>query len=211
MPPCHIMRMKKITWAQIWRRQKNMFERPGDPNCPVPSLEKYLAKLNPFFQRPKTNLIYNSNCSYDNVAMGRNTLGNKMMISAKSKWSSLFTNHCIRATAVNVLAPSGILHRDICSMTGWRTVDSLHPCTAVQKTLKAVKWIIFHNNMGHFQRPRISWQCQQITLQSPPSWSKPIMENVQWRAKFGQVWLYKTAIWQHKYPIHTFINDRVSL
>ena len=33
-----------------------MFERPGDPMCPVQSMDAYISKLNPecdaFFQRP---------------------------------------------------------------------------------------------------------------------------------------------------------------
>ena len=116
--------------------EKLMFERPGDASCPVVSLEKYISKLNPrcdaFFQRPKTNFIADSNCWYDNMAVGKNTLGNKMkVISAEAKCSSVYTNHCVRATAVTALARGGTEHQDICSVTGHKRVDSLHPYLAV--------------------------------------------------------------------------------
>ena len=55
-------------------RDPRMYEQLNDPNCPVASFKKYVAKLNPgcdaFFQRPKTTA--NSDIWYVNCPIGKN-------------------------------------------------------------------------------------------------------------------------------------------
>ena len=57
-----------------------MFEKIGDPLCPVASFEKYVSKLNPhcgaFFQRPKKMAV--DGFWYGNQCIGKKTLGNNM-------------------------------------------------------------------------------------------------------------------------------------
>ena len=115
---CHIMSVKRITSARIRRRETQrswcLFERPGDPTCPVVSLEKYRSKLNRrcmswLFQTPNTKITVDSNNWYENMAVGQNTLDNKMkMKSADVKCSLVYTNQ------------TSILHESLWSMSEQR-------------------------------------------------------------------------------------------
>ena len=172
--------------------EKLMFERPGDASCPVASFEKYISKLNPrcdaLFRRPKTNFIADSNCWYDNMAVGKNTLGNKMkVISAEAKCSSVYTNHCVRATAVTALARGGTEHQDICSVTGHKRVDSLHSYLAVPTKADRYKmskttsvWIIFNF-------------CQFKFLKFSPKLSNPF--NITWFVLSSSIYIDRSGLW----------------
>ena len=68
-----------------------VYEKPG-PNCPMASFELYLSHLNPLneflFQRPKRNVSISENVWYDNMVIGKRTLGEKMKnISRKGNLS----------------------------------------------------------------------------------------------------------------------------
>lgn len=78
--------------------------------CPVRAFELYLSKLNPsldsLWQRPKAFDNFNESDSVwcCNAPLGKNTLGSLMKtISVEYKLSKVYTNHCIRSTAVSVL------------------------------------------------------------------------------------------------------------
>ena len=94
------------------------------PNCPVFTFKKYIGRLNkknPYlFQRPK-RLFPNENEGpwYDNQVVGVNTLSSYMKtISSKAELSNIYTNHCIRATAITVLDEAGVEARHIMSVSG---------------------------------------------------------------------------------------------
>lgn len=59
-----------------------MYERPGDPKCPVNSFMLYLTHLHPmsdaFWQRPKRSIQADDFVWYDNTSIGNSTL-NKLM------------------------------------------------------------------------------------------------------------------------------------
>lgn len=59
-----------------------MYERPGDPKCPVNSFMMYLTHLHPmsdaFWQRPKRSIQADDFVWYDNTSIGNSTL-NKLM------------------------------------------------------------------------------------------------------------------------------------
>ena len=117
-----------------------MYERAGDPACPVQSFEKYLSKLNPncraFFQRPKKDP--DGNVWYDNQCIGINTLGKKMKeISKLANLSKEYTNHSIRATSVTILDESGFEARHIMSVSGHRSESSIRSYTS--KTTDGIK------------------------------------------------------------------------
>ena len=60
--------------------------------------------------------------------MGIHTLGQLMpKISKAGGLSKVYTNHCIRATAVTVLSNSGVDDMDIISVSGHKNVQSLLP------------------------------------------------------------------------------------
>ncbi|XP_061191067.1 uncharacterized protein LOC133198896 [Saccostrea echinata] len=107
-----------------------IYEIPGDEKCPVSSLEKYLGKLNPncesFWQRPKRHINDSDAVWYDNSPVGHNTLGNFMKtISMKAELSTLYTNHCIRATCITSLDQRGIEARHIMSVSGHKSETSI--------------------------------------------------------------------------------------
>ena len=109
---------------------KRMYAEAG-PDCPVASLKTYLSKLNQnqicLFQRP--NPFWRSSSRwYDTVPVGKTQLGGFLRrLSKESGCSGEYTNHCLRATTVTTLKHSGVSNSDICSVTGHKREDSLHP------------------------------------------------------------------------------------
>ena len=86
------------------------------PNC------KY------FWQRrkPVEKVMDYSTVWYDNVPVGRNTLGNKMKsFSIECNLPKVYTNHCIRATCISILDEAGISDRHICGIRGHKSTESL--------------------------------------------------------------------------------------
>ena len=80
------------------------------PFCPVSSFEKYLSVLNPvneyLFKRPKSS--GEGEIWYGNMVVGENTLGKKMKVSShQAEFSTIYTNHSIRATTITKLDRSG--------------------------------------------------------------------------------------------------------
>ena len=117
-----------------------MYERQGDPNCPVASFEKYVSKLNPscnaFFQRPKKNP--QDSIWYDNQCVGKNTLGNNMkVISQLANLSKVYTNHSIRATSITILDEAGFEARHIMSVSGHKNESSIR--SYASKTNEVIK------------------------------------------------------------------------
>lgn len=111
-------------------KSQMMFSHAGDPMCPVESLRKYLAKLNPncpsFFQKPKLYVANDAQIWYENKPLGVHTIGQLMKtISQEAKLSCIYTNHSIRATTATVLARAGVESRNICAVTGHKNESSL--------------------------------------------------------------------------------------
>ena len=80
---------------------------PGDPDCPVKHITKYLKLLNKkctaLFQHP-TKKIKDPKCWYDNSPVGKNVLEAMMKkMSEVGNLSQTYTNHCIRKTCVTTL------------------------------------------------------------------------------------------------------------
>lgn len=116
-------------------KDQRMYSRPGDPNCPIGSLKKYLSKLHPqedsFFQharRCSLDVLKEENAHWYARKMGAGPLGKMMKnISKEAQLSHDYTNHCIRATTATVLAHAEIEHSDIISVTGHKDIKSLEP------------------------------------------------------------------------------------
>lgn len=102
----------------------------GKANCPLHSLKIYLHKLHPkckdLFQKPKTSNYTENGIWYSNSPLGKNTIGKLMsVISRKACLGFIYTNHCIRATAITTLRDAGVAPTDIINVTGHRSVQSI--------------------------------------------------------------------------------------
>ncbi|XP_011668570.1 uncharacterized protein LOC105440296 [Strongylocentrotus purpuratus] len=107
-----------------------MYEIPGSSKCPVESFMQFVSKLNkdcPFlWQKPKAKKPEDGDNWYCNAPVGKNTMGNKMkQISQKAGCSKLYTNHCLRATCITTLDRAGFESRDIQSVSGHHSEQSL--------------------------------------------------------------------------------------
>jgi hypothetical protein len=125
----------------IVEKEPIMYATPGDPNCPVTSLRKNIQKLNKrctaFYQYPKANWAESAEW-YDNKPLGKNTLGNMMSkISSTAELPIVYTNHCIRSTAITELSNGGVEGNDIVHFTGHKSTESLRhyqlPCDKKNK------------------------------------------------------------------------------
>ncbi|XP_069139051.1 uncharacterized protein [Argopecten irradians] len=111
-------------------KEGRMYDQPGNPNCPVATIEKYLSKLNPnndnFWQRPKKTVDQSMDVWYDNCAVGKNTLNNFMSRLSKDAGLSVkYTNHCIRATCITTLDQKGVEARHIMGISGHKSENSI--------------------------------------------------------------------------------------
>ncbi|KAL3882285.1 hypothetical protein ACJMK2_028647 [Sinanodonta woodiana] len=82
-----------------------MYERKGDPYCPVVSFTKYLNHLHPmcpsFWQRHKRNVQKSDYVWYDHTGLGNSTL-HKLMnrICQQAGLPEMYTNHAIRPSCI---------------------------------------------------------------------------------------------------------------
>lgn len=97
------------------------------------ALKFYLSKLNPkceaLFQFPRrewSEMNADDQCWYENRPLGVNTLGSMMKeISIQAKLSKVYTNHCVRATAITLWSEAGMADRHICHISGHSNTTSL--------------------------------------------------------------------------------------
>ncbi|XP_041475625.1 uncharacterized protein LOC121424096 [Lytechinus variegatus] len=114
----------------------------GKSDCPVNSFLEYLSHLNEncdaLWQRPKARRPAQSASPwYDNVPVGLHTLGNKMsVISKQAQCSKVYTNHCLRATAINKLDNAGFEARHIMAISGHRSENSIKHYSRVGESQK---------------------------------------------------------------------------
>ncbi|CAG2211426.1 KCTD1_15 [Mytilus edulis] len=99
--------------------------------CPVESFEFYMDKRNPksdcFFQLPRIKILDSDNTWYTSRPYGIRMLNDMMKsISKDAGLSKVYTNHCVRATTINVLAHSGVSDREIMKITGHKCERSLN-------------------------------------------------------------------------------------
>lgn len=101
---------------QYWDWDARMYEIPGDPSCPVASMDLYLSKRNPFknafFQRPKPH--YSKNEPWYESQLGHGVLASVMTrLSEEAGLSQSYTNTSIRVTAAEVLQKRSINIDDV--------------------------------------------------------------------------------------------------
>ena len=93
-------------------------------------LQKYVHKLNPnqpaFFQRPKPKAQETDSVWYENSPLGVNALAKMMKeISLGACLSQMYTNHCVRATAITLWSDAEVPSRHIMSISGHANEQSI--------------------------------------------------------------------------------------
>ena len=95
-------------------------------------IRHYISRLHAecpwLFQQVRTNVKQGDSVWYKNEPLGVNTIAGMMSsISDAAKLSARYTNHCVRATTINVLLRDGVDGHNIIARTGHRSVDSIQP------------------------------------------------------------------------------------
>ena len=116
--------------AESFEKFGRMYQT-DDPNDGYGALRLYLSKLNPkceaFFQFPKRNWSGPADeVWYENRCLGVNKLANMMKeLSVSANLSKIYTNHCVRATAITLWSNAGLSNRHIMAISGHRNEQSL--------------------------------------------------------------------------------------
>lgn len=92
----------------------------------------YISKLHSecawLFQQARPNAKLEDSIWYKNEPLGVNSIAGMMSaISDAAKLSARYTNHCVRATTINVLLRDGVDGHNIIARTGHSSVDSIQP------------------------------------------------------------------------------------
>ena len=130
-----------------------MYEQPNSDRCPVKSFKFYLSKLNPlqtaFFQQPVRKAVSKVSVPwYQNQAVGKNKIGGFMQeISKEAKLNTIYSNHCIRATAINALVRGKHAPTEVIAVSGHKSVEGLKPYIE-RPTLKERRSL--NNTLSHY-------------------------------------------------------------
>ena len=119
--------------AQDQEKMQVMFENKTSELCPVKSFKLYMSKLhkdcNAFLQRPSAN-YKKTGIWYINAPLGKHTIASLMKkISLEAETSTIYTNHCLKATAANTLKTAGFATKDIMMVTGHSNAATLDSYT----------------------------------------------------------------------------------
>ena len=128
----------------------------GSTICPVDAFELYKSKFNPksedLWQRLKNKITNYDGPWYDNIPVGKDTLGTVMKsISKKAKLTQIYTNHCIRHSVVDVPEENNFEARHIMATTGHKSESSIRQYTSKCPAKK-------HREMG---------ECLEKSLENP--------------------------------------------
>ena len=106
-----------------------MPEVPNSPMCPVSSYLKYLSKLHPrceYLWQQVKNDVQDQDVWYKPLKIGKNPLASFMSrVSHSADLSQLYTNHSIRVTGTTLLGRYDFSDKQIMSVSGHRSVNSL--------------------------------------------------------------------------------------
>lgn len=99
------LKLKREDEHPVYQVGERMYERPGDPRCPLSSFLKYVTHLHPmtdaFWQRPKRNVSQSDYVWYDHAPLGSSTLTKIMQrISLQAGLSDNYTNYSIRSACI---------------------------------------------------------------------------------------------------------------
>ncbi|KAL1248946.1 hypothetical protein QQF64_022264 [Cirrhinus molitorella] len=91
--------------------RRSMYEEPGNPLCPVASLEKYLSKIpadaKALYLQPKRTYVITDEMWYTSFPLGVNYLSQMLpKICKEAGMRTTYTNHSLRLTAIQRLTES---------------------------------------------------------------------------------------------------------
>ncbi|XP_039916888.1 activating transcription factor 7-interacting protein 1 isoform X1 [Hirundo rustica] len=140
-----------------------MYDMPGDPNCPVFSLELYLSKLPPeppaFYLHPlklTSEQMQEQPVWYKREPMGVNYLGTMMpRISVAAKLSQRYTNHSLRTTTIQLLCEAGLGPREIMAVTGHRSESAVRHYWGSTEVCYRAWSDIMENNAPNYRYTKI--------------------------------------------------------
>lgn len=106
-------------------RRGAMYEERGNALCPVASLEKYLKKIPPdakaLYLQPRRVTVATDSFWYTAVPLGVNQLSQMLPRMCKEAGThTSYTNHSLRATAIQKLSDAGLEAREIMAVSGHR-------------------------------------------------------------------------------------------
>ena len=146
------------------------------------ALKLYLQKVNPkctaFFQYPKKNSTAEDAVWYEARPLGIHSLAKMMKdISVEARLSKVYTNHCVRATAITLWSNSGISNRHIMAISGHRSEQSLvsynsRPSTSQLHNCSQVLSRAFspstnnHSQSSEVSQQSMSFQTKQVATKS---------------------------------------------
>ncbi|KAL9958211.1 hypothetical protein ACROYT_G035192 [Oculina patagonica] len=138
------------------------------------ALKLYLQKVNPnctaFFQYPKKNCRAEDAVWYEAHPLGMNSLAKMMkIISEEASLSKIYTNHCVRATAITLWSNAGISNRHIMAISGHRSEQSLvsynsRPSTSQLHNCSQVLSKAFSASTNNQSHPKEVSQFQQLSM-----------------------------------------------
>ena len=119
-----------ITDPESFEKNRRMYRTSDDPSDGYNALRFYISKLNSnceaFYQYPRRKWSAKSLTWFENRPLGVNKLGCMMKeISEEAQLSQLYTNHCVRATAITLWSIAGLSNRHIMAISGHRNEQSL--------------------------------------------------------------------------------------
>ncbi|XP_043081885.1 zinc finger MYM-type protein 2 isoform X3 [Puntigrus tetrazona] len=93
------------------KNRRAMYEEPGNPLCPVASLEKYLSKIpadaKALYLQPKRMYVITDELWYTPLPLGVNYLSQMLpKICKEAGTRTIYTNHSLRLTAIQRLTES---------------------------------------------------------------------------------------------------------
>ncbi|XP_061190928.1 uncharacterized protein LOC133199059 [Saccostrea echinata] len=127
-----------------------MYDRPGDPMCPVASFKKYLMKLNPenpyFWQQPRKVCRHSDAIWYEDLPLGKKSFSALMMnLSVEANLSKKYCNSNIRTTNIQILDNQPEEAYVISAIIGCETDQSINGTTVTENKICDVPDILCEN------------------------------------------------------------------
>ena len=157
------------------------------------ALKLFLQKVNPkctaIFQYPKKNSMALDAVWYEARPLGINSLAKMMKtISEKARLSKIYTNHCVRATAITLWSNAKISNRHIMAIFGHRSEQSLvsynsRPSTSQLHNCSQILSRAFSPSANNHSQPSetslqsTSFQTKQVATKS--LFTERTIQNVQ--------------------------------
>ena len=145
----------------------------------------YLSKFNPkceaLFQHPRRDWTEANGAVqtvwYENRPLGVNTLGSAMKeISEKAVLSTVYTNHCVRATAITLWSEAGLADRNICHISGHRNPSS-PSSTQLRNCSGALSYALTGSIQTTQMQQMSSQQFQSVSSRQPGEMSSTVVES----------------------------------